>query len=475
MGRQKYSFEFKKQVVSDYLNGEGGYRYLESKYNVSDKKLIRQWVSNYKAFGDSGLLRSRKKEVYSFKKKLSVVELYLSSELSYQELAIQEGINNPSVIATWVNRFRIAGPDALRPHKKGHKKSLDKITKKSNSDEYEDHSIDTSAEHVKELEDELLKLRIENAFLKELRRLRLEDEAKMRERRESSTVSEDKFKLKDLLSYTGMPKATFMYWQKRLNRENPDKVLEETILAIRENNKDYGYRRVVGELRNQGYKVNKKKVQRIMQKLGLQVTSFTRKSRKYSSYKGKVGTIAPNRIKRRFNTHIPHQKITTDTTELKYYEVDAKGHMTMHKLYLDPFMDMCNGEILSFGIDKHPSAKNVMDALEQAIEITSDCPYRRTFHSDQGWAYQMKAYSHRLKKERIFQSMSRKGNCLDNSVMENFFGLLKQEIYYGVVYYSYEELKSEIERYIKYYNEQRIKEKLGWMSPVQYRLNLLAA
>ena len=272
-----------------------------------------------------------------------------------------------------------------------------------------------------------------------------------------------------------MPKATFMYWQKRFDRENPDKELEETILAIREINKDYGYRRVVGELHNRGFKINKKKVQRIMQKLGLQVTSFTRKSRKYCSYKGKVGTIAPNWIKRRFNTHIPHQKITTDTTELKYYEVDAKGKMTMHKLYLDPFMDMCNGEILSFGIDKHPSAKNVMDALEKAIEVTSDCPYRRTFHSDRGWAYQMKAYSYRLKKERIFQSMSRKGNCLDNSVMENFFGLLKQEIYYGVVYYSYEELKSEIERYIKYYNEQRIKEKLGWMSPVQYRLTLWAA
>ncbi len=266
-----------------------------------------------------------------------------------------------------------------------------------------------------------------------------------------------------------------MYWQKRFDRENPDKALEETILAIRENNKDYGYRRVVGELHNQGHRVNKKKVQRIMQKLCLQVTSFTHKSRKYSSYKGKVGTVAPNRIRRRFNTPIPHQKITTDTSEFKYYEVDAKGHMTMHKLYLDPFMDMCNGEILSFGIDKRPSAKNVMDALEQAIEITSDCPYRRTFHSDQGWAYQMKAYSHRLKQERIFQSMSRKGNCLDNSIMENFFGLLKQEIYYGVVYYSYEDLKSAIERYIKYYNEQRIKEKLGWMSPVQYRLSLLAA
>jgi len=191
MGRQKYSFEFKKQVVSDYLNGEGGYRYLESKYNVSDKKLIRQWVSNYKAFGDSGLLRSRKKEVYSFKKKLSVVELYLSSELSYQELAIQEGISNPSMIATWVSRFRIAGSDALRPHKKGRKKTLDNSKIDNKSKETEERIIDTSAEHVKELEDELLKLKIENAFLKELRRLRLEDEAKMRERRSSSTVSEE--------------------------------------------------------------------------------------------------------------------------------------------------------------------------------------------------------------------------------------------------------------------------------------------
>ena len=173
--------------------------------------------------------------------------------------------------------------------------------------------------------------------------------------------------------------------------------------------------------------------------------------------------------------NIPHQKITTDTTEFKYYEIDSNGHMTMHKLYLDPLMDMCNGEILSYGIGKHPSASNVMNALNEAIKVTSDCPYRRTFHSDQGWAYQMKTYSRRLKEEGIFQSMSRKGNCYDNSVMENFFGLLKQEIYYGVVYYSYEALKSEIERYIKYYNEKRIKEKLGWMSPVQYRLKLLAA
>ena len=137
-----------------------------------------------------GLIRSRKNQTYSFEKKLSVVELYLSSEISYQDLALQEGITNPSMIVDWVNRFRVAGPDALRPHKKGRRKTLEKPEKKSSTLPIES-SVDTSAEHVKELEDELLKLRIENAFLKEMRRLRLEDEAKMRERRESSTASED--------------------------------------------------------------------------------------------------------------------------------------------------------------------------------------------------------------------------------------------------------------------------------------------
>ena len=268
-----------------------------------------------------------------------------------------------------------------------------------------------------------------------------------------------------------MAKSTFMYWQKRFDRENPDKDMEEKILEIRSVHKDYGYRRIHAELRNQGYCINKKKVQRIIQKLKLQVTSFTRKSRKYNSYQGTVGDIAPNRIKRRFHTSIPHQKITTDTTEFKYYEVDDKGNRTLHKLYLDPFMDMFNNEILCFNITKHPSVKNILDVLDRTIKITSDCIYRRTFHSDQGWAYQLKEYTSRLKDEKIFQSMSRKGTCLDNSIMENFFSLLKQEIYYGRMFYSYEELKTEIERFIKYYNEDRIKEKLGWMSPVQYRIN----
>ena len=187
----KYSFEFKKQLVNEYLTGKGSYGYLAQIHGMPDKTPIQNWVQNYKHYGEKGLLRSRKNNNYSFEKKLAIVELYLSSEISYDDLATQEGIFNPGLIVNWVNRFRAAGPDALRPRKKGRKKMLNKPQADKIAQSTEDTTVDVSIEHVKELEDELLKLRIENAFLKELRRLRLEDEAKMRERRESSTASED--------------------------------------------------------------------------------------------------------------------------------------------------------------------------------------------------------------------------------------------------------------------------------------------
>ncbi|MBE7025444.1 MAG: transposase, partial [Ruminococcaceae bacterium] len=180
----KYSFEFKKKVVQEYLEGKGSYECIATQNKIPDKKQVRIWVNAYKEFGDKGLLQSRQKNNYAFQFKLSVVELYLSSEVSYQELALSQGINNPSLITRWVNVFRIAGPDALRPKKKGRKKTLDIRDFKKPSKPNEEQSIDTSAEHVKELEDELLKLRIENAYLKELRRLRLEEEALLKKQRE---------------------------------------------------------------------------------------------------------------------------------------------------------------------------------------------------------------------------------------------------------------------------------------------------
>lgn len=260
-----------------------------------------------------------------------------------------------------------------------------------------------------------------------------------------------------------------MYWQKRFNRENPDKDIEKEMLKIREKHKNYGCLRMTYELKQRGFHVNKKKVQRLIRKLEIKVTSYTRKSRRYSSYRGKVGTVSKNRVHRRFYTSVCHQKVTTDTTEFKYFKSNTQGIIRQKKLYLDPFMDMYNGEIISYRISEKPNALAIMEGLEEAINRTNDCPYRRTFHSDQGWGYQMKAYYSTLKKHKIFQSMSRKGNCLDNSPMENFFSLLKQEIYYGKIYHSFNDLKEAIDNYIYYYNNERIKQKLNWQSPVQFR------
>ena len=187
----KYSYEFKKQLVSEYLDNQGSYASISQKHGISDSCQLRKWVAAYKKLGDNGLKRSRSRKEYSFEEKLSVVESYLTSELSYQELALQMGINNPSMLARWVNDFKIAGPDALRPHRKGRKKTLSTSQSRETEAQVQHTEVDTRAEHVKELEDELLKLRIENAVLKELRRLRLEDEAKRRGLQTSSSVSED--------------------------------------------------------------------------------------------------------------------------------------------------------------------------------------------------------------------------------------------------------------------------------------------
>ncbi len=198
-----------------------------------------------------------------------------------------------------------------------------------------------------------------------------------------------------------------------------------------------------------------------MRELDIRVTAFTRISRKYSSYKGNIGKVAPNLVSRRFDSSIPHQKMTTDTTEFKYPETDISGNIQIKKIYLDLFLDIFNREIMSFRLSKQPNGQTITSALEKAIEATDDCKFRRTFHSDQGWAYQMKAYSQKLKEHSIFQNMSRKGNCIYNSPMENFFGILKQDIYYGKAFRSYVELEHAIINSIHYYNHDRMKEKLN--------------
>ena len=183
----KYNFEFKLQVVNEYLRGDAGYWTLSKRYGI-DTHVIRRWVSSFKQFGEDGLRRSRGNKSYTFEFKLHVVELYLTSELSYQQLALQVGMTDPARITRWVLDYRAAGPEALKPKKKGRKRTMDK---EKIIREIEEGDSDEQKELLKQLQEENLRLRIENAFLKESRRLRLEEEALLNELRESSTASEE--------------------------------------------------------------------------------------------------------------------------------------------------------------------------------------------------------------------------------------------------------------------------------------------
>ena len=257
-----------------------------------------------------------------------------------------------------------------------------------------------------------------------------------------------------------MPRSTYNYYLKQLNKKDKYKEIKEQITAIYHENKGrYGYRRITMELHNRGYVINHKTVYSLMKILGLK--SIQRPKRKYVSYKGTIGKIADNLLNREFKADKPNQKWATDVTEFK---VNDK------KLYLSPIVDLFNGEIISYNLSRHPVFNQVVDMLQKAFNKIPDNT-NLILHSDQGWQYQMKQYQVMLENKGIRQSMSRKGNCLDNGCAENFFGILKSEMFYPKEkeYKNLEELEKDIIEYIEYYNNRRIKSKLKGMSPVQYR------
>jgi putative transposase len=266
-----------------------------------------------------------------------------------------------------------------------------------------------------------------------------------------------KYDLAVLLSCLKMARSSFYYYAKQCGIA--DKYLE-TKVAIQnlyhKHKGRLGYRRITLLLRQHGQTINHKTVLRLMQMLKLK--SLIR-VKKYRSYKGEQGTIAPNVLNRSFKAQQPNQKWATDITE---FNVSGK------KLYLSPLIDLYNQEIVSYEISESPSFKSVMTMLYKAFKKVNN-PQSLLLHSDQGWHYQMKQYQYALKKKGITQSMSRKGNCLDNAVIENFFGIIKSELFYLKKYSSIDELKKEIKEYITYYNNERIKLNLNGMSPTKYR------
>lgn len=271
------------------------------------------------------------------------------------------------------------------------------------------------------------------------------------------------FSLSLLLEIAQLPRATYYYHLKQMRvPDKYKKVKAEIALIYHENKGRYGYRRITTELHNRGFSCNHKTVQRLMRELGLVCRV---RIKRYRSYRGEVGKIAPNLLNREFYAEKPNQKWVTDVTEFNLFG---------QKLYLSPILDLHNGYLISYTLSQHPVLSMVTTMLEKAFEAIPDGT-DLILHSDQGWQYQHKQYQRMLRKKGIRQSMSRKGNCLDNAVMENFFGLLKSELLYLQKFESLEHFKLELVDYLDYYNNRRIKAKLKGLPPAIHRQQALSA
>ena len=248
-----------------------------------------------------------------------------------------------------------------------------------------------------------------------------------------------------------------------MNRADKYKAVKAEITAIYHENKGrYGYRRITAELRKRKFSVNHKTVQRLMKELGLVCRVRMKKNR---SYKGEVGKIAPNLLNRDFRAEKPNQKWVTDVTEFSLFG---------EKLYLSPILDLCSSDLVSYTISDRPVLSMVTTMLDKAFEKIPDGT-GLILHSDQGWQYQHKQYQRMLQKKGVQQSISRKGNCLYNAVIENFFGLLKSELLYLQEFQSMEHFKQELVEYLDYYNNRRIKAKLKGLPPAIHRQQALSA
>ena len=256
-----------------------------------------------------------------------------------------------------------------------------------------------------------------------------------------------------------MARSSYYYHHKKSLLSDKYKEIKELINRIYHYHKGrYGYRRITLEINKRGLLINHKTVLKLMRELGLK--SLIRVKR-YKSYKGQIGLTAPNILQRNFKTAKPNKKWATDITEFK---------VLGNKLYLSPIIDLFNGEIISYDLSEKPDFKQVVAMLKMSFKKISNHK-NLILHSDQGWQYQMKQYRRLLQDKGIIQSMSRKGNCLDNAVIESFFGILKSELFYLNKYESISQLKKDIKEYIEYYNNERIKENLSGMSPIEYRTN----
>ena len=444
----KRSLEFKLAVVNYVLKECNSIMETSKKYGVS-RTSIRDWLSLYKHNGEEGL--SQKKErYYGGQFKIDVVEYMQEHSLSLSETAAIFSIPSRITVMRWKRIYYEKGIDVILKENRS-------VEKMANKKKLNDVKLTESEKEIKDLKARILELEMENDIIKKKYQLFQREEIDNEEKTKVVNELKDKYRFDNLLKAVNIARSSYYYHLENLERVDKYADIKCAIYYIYFKNRGwYGYRRITIELNNMGIKINRKTVGRIMQELNL--ASCVR-MKKYVSYRGGiVGKKAPNILERDFVASRPNEKWVTDITQFSLFG---------HKLYLSTILDLYNGEIVSYSISMRPNFAQVLDTLNIAFAKIGDNS-KLILHSDQGWQYRHDEYHRRLKEKGIIQSMSRKGNCFDNAVMENFFGHLKSELLYTCEFSNIGHFIKELEDYIYYYNNDRIKTRLR-MSPVKYR------
>ena len=464
----KYSFELKKEIYEKYCEG---YRCktLSKKYGIHHEK-IRYMC---KLIDKHGLDAIRHKYItYSPKTKLAAINRVLSDGESMKSVALDLGLSTYSLLSQWIKSYIENGYNVVTKKKGRHPNYAKSQEDNRRAGEGEQRTSRTTVE-----EDYRERIIKKTSSLSS--RGRKEEKEQL-----TKAVTELRQELRCSLEFIletinsndslpHLPRSDYYYWKTRIDPDTKNSDLMDAITTIyTDNHKRYGYRRITLQLKNKGWTVNHKAVKRLMSKLNLY--GITPRA-KYKSYKGDFNGTVDNKLLykkvdpkkhrtkyiRDFSTSDVNEKWTTDVSEF---------HIPAGKLYLSPILDMHNREIISYNISKHPNYRQITDMLNKAFDRFDNLS-NLIFHSDQGWQYQMFHYHKELRERGITQSMSRKGNCLDNSPMENFFGKMKNEMFYGHEYEfkTLEQLQKAMEEYIEYYNNERIQVKLKGLTPCQAR------
>ena len=465
----KYSFELKKEIYEKHCEGYGS-DYLSKIYGM-DASTIRYMCRLINKHG-LDVIWHKKKTVYTSENKLAAISRVLNNGEPIYAVAVDIGLPSKSILQQWIksyisNGYNVVTKKKGRPSTRGKEKEDGRRVGEGErtpsqatvEENYRERIIkktaSLSSRGRKEEREQLTKAAIE--LRQEL----------------GCTIDFILETINSTDSLPNLPRSVYYYWKERIDPDTKNSDLMDAITTIyTDNHKRYGYRRITLQLKKDGWTVNHKTVKRLMSKLKLY--GITPRA-KYKSYKGDFNGTVDNKLLykrvdtqkhrteyiRDFSTTDVNEKWTTDVSEF---------HIAAGKLYLSPILDIHNREIVSYNISRNPNFEQTTDMLNKAFSRFKDLSHL-IFHSDQGWQYQMFQYHKALKERGITQSMSRKGNCLDNSPMENFFGKMKNEMFYGHEYEfkTLEQLQKAMEEYIEYYNNERIQVKLKGLTPCQAR------